>query len=247
MVAVSIGLVALFSSKFLDIRIIKKEIEGTRDTINFLEYLLTSSSILVKNSDGVPLKGMIDYSSLHTNLLNEMEKFPEYEFYFSLIMANGEKKVLSDYKFNVFTTCYKKFDMNKEFIVDSVALLCTPEELPKESRWECEPVTVRLKAIRTPLTELASWISKLCLLEGSYERNIPIDFSTLTLIKVFTQENKICFRFEDNSEICRPFSCEKKIKLSFSHELKNECFFITLKKLKDVIILETPEGYGYVE
>jgi hypothetical protein len=206
------------------VNVFKEELIQSRDTIDMLQFLLTSSDLLVsENGRKVRLalnKTLLEDKENVEKILNE-QSFTDYNYRLEVFSnANFSEKIfdLNFTYFNLDSECYKQYEIYYPISRDSSALLCE-----KPSNYFCEPVIVRLTTVKTPLSQLATWISKLCsgYQNVSFEKHIILDTSELIECKggeekcgIKYSQNYVCFYLNalgKDKPICKQYNCKLPI------------------------------------
>jgi hypothetical protein len=239
---ITVGMLYFLTGKFVELKVFKEELIQSRDTIDMLQFLLTSSDLLV-SKDGEKIRLALNKTLLENK--EDVEKilskqsFTDYDYKLEIFSsANFSEKIfdLNFTYFNLDSECYKKYETYYPISRDSLALLCE-----KPSNYFCGPVVVRLTTAKTPLSQLATWISKLCsgYQNTSFEKHIILDTSELIecgggkeKCGIKYSKNYVCFYLKNLGEdkpICKPHNCGLEIDhISFAPEEK--CADIILNK-----------------
>jgi hypothetical protein len=239
---ITVGMLYFLSGKFIELKVFKEELIQSRDTIDMLQFLLTSSDLLVsENGRKVRLalnKTLLEDKEKVEKILNE-RSFTDYNYRLEIFSnANFSEKIFDlDFTyFNLNSECYQQYEIYYPISRDSSALLCE-----KPSNYFCEPVIVRLTTVKTPLSQLATWISKLC--SGypnvTFEKHIILDTSELINCTggkkncgIKYSQNYVCFYLEnlgENKPICKQYNCELPID-HFPLSPEKKCTDIVLNK-----------------
>lgn len=219
---ITVGVLYFLSGKFLELKIFKEELIQSRDTIDMLQFLLTSSDLLINDEDGKKMRLMLNKTVLNNGemvkKIVDEKSYPDYDYRLEIYSKADFSDKLFDFNFiyfNLESDCYQKYGIYYPITRDSSALLCE-----KSSNYFCEPVMVRLTTAKTPLSQMAAWISKLC--SGyqniSFEKHIILNTSELvactggqTNCGIEYNTTHICLYLDSTGtgkQICKRYYCE---------------------------------------
>lgn len=153
--AALLGITLYVLDRYLDLRVVSYTVDATRQASNLLQGLLTSSSIVAGNKLILKEGKIRDTNSLQTNWDICCDP-TEYDFDLKLSWLDSDEKIdreidnINPY-FNLNSSCY----LNYQRIKGNAEM---PISVCNESQ-VCFPGLASITLMRTPVSELAFWLS----------------------------------------------------------------------------------------
>ena len=256
MVAIGVAIIFLFFGKFVDVKVMKFELEEAREALNLLQTISTSSDLLVKDSNKQPIKLMFDkkildeYNSKSPNegIFYEEKCCNAIEYDYNLEFTDlktDDKWSYGNLKFDLSSECYSVVSLNQKVKTQMPVNICEDGK--------CDFATASIELARTPLSELAFWISQVCLRQESVIKTIPFDQNSVKGIKIDTDKKEVCVSLNTGDVICKKIYCGTGIQVEgedtyWSPTLINGGRQITAStKCFNAIVNSTSEGIVHVK
>ncbi len=255
-IAITFGLVLAFvhimGGRFLEVKVIKQELDASRDATLFLQALLTRSDILVKDSIGSKIPYVVNNTSLTLSNIEKfyLNNFPSVEFKLEIFNSTSINfSYQFDFlNFNFSSACLSQF--YKPVFSDTRILLCN------DSLLECYPATARIIGFRSPLTLIADELSKACIRKRmervKFVRYIPIDYSQIARCPaepccgINITDSKICSCIEIKGRkkfVCFPTACkDDKVEITARYP-SGFCDYAVVNSTGFEVFLEIPADY----
>jgi len=219
-----IAIIVFFLDKYLDLRVIAYTADASRQATNLLHFIVTSGC-----TGAVEEKLVLNLDKLNPSHFNE-ERWEDcsnleydYDFYVNSIDDSESYEVVKKLVFNFDDMCYLSYQRIKGYVEMPVAL-CNRWEGGEES---CKAGIANLTLMKTPLSELAFWVS-----QASLRIKEGHDSELIKSIRVGPEVNTIDV---DNDKICMTVNGVKRCKLLF---IEPGQFKVCIKKVDDVEILD---------
>jgi hypothetical protein len=265
MIAFVIAILFIFLTKFIDLKVVKLELQESRDALNLLQTISTSSELLVKDSANQPLKLMFDKSMLDKYSKKSPDEGIFYDekccnsvqYDYNLQFADlktGSKWSFGNLKYDLSSQCYSVADMNIKVSAQMPADIC--------SNGKCDFSTVNIEMARTPLSELAFWISEVCLRKDNVTKTVPFDQDSMKGIKIDINKKEVCTSLQDGERVCKKFYCDNAMRILSDSTRSNywnptifnggkqfssnvDCFNVVIEKsvIENVVNVTIPQDY----
>lgn len=194
--SILLGVIFFFLDKYLDMRVVSYSVDMTRQAMNLLNNILnTGEGFLVVDIGN--LGSILPYIDV-----------PEYDYNLTIRTVGG--RPLYSYQKNIkffdFTSgCYYSYQLMKGYAELPVVIKEDGKRIPG---------IARLELVRTPISELAFWIS-----QGSFRVEEGFDEEVVKLIRAefdelyFNGDGEICMKDIGRGPACKSFTNSSVVKL----------------------------------
>jgi len=206
--ALLIAVIFLFLDKYLDLRVVAYTADASRQATNLLHFLLNSDC-----TGAVKEKLVLDLVELREFRFEE-ERWGdcenlEYDYNFSVVENSESHIVVKKLVFDLNDRCYLSYQRVKGYAEMPVVVYREWSESP-DRELDFRPGIASLTLMKTPLSELAFWVSQasLRIKEGHDEevfKSIRVG-PDVTYIMIHMNERKICMNGPNiDEEVCKNF------------------------------------------
>lgn len=206
-IAFFVAVIVLILNKYLDLRVVAYTADASRQATNLIH------SILASNCTGaVEKKLVLDFYRLKEVPLDECENL-EYDYNFSVTrIGDGYSKKIEKLVFNFDDQCYLSYQRIKGYVEMPVVLHYEPTR--EEGNYRAG--IAKLTLMKTPLSELAFWISQasLRIKEGHDEEIIKSIRVGPEVIRIKIENGKICMNVKNvPNEVCKQLFLDSTAKV----------------------------------
>ena len=254
MVGIAIMLFLFFTGEYIDIKIVKEDYEEYGKAVDLMHAIATSSDIIAKNSDGLKLKLVLDKNAL----LAEESKKREIDGYYYLSydyslkiddFKTGETWLLGfpEETLNNFIKNERKCIEKDERILASKSIpVIIKNDISKNSG------QLKIKLTKTPLSQLAYYISLSCMMPGSesdkfqkiilaYGLDSPQD--NIKITKLDEKSYDVCVKTEDSIQLCKKISCSVEIvQETYTGNSNTDCPEFIIKNTGGKVVVYKPQS-----
>jgi len=190
-----LGIIFFFLDKYLDMRVISYSVDMTRQAMNLLNTIMNSLSkegLLVIDKEKLSSKNIFRYD------------IPEYDYNLTVKCIDGKvyrfQKNIDAFDFT--SGCYLPYQVMKGYAELPVIIKDGNKRIPAKAR---------LELVRTPISELAFWIS-----QGSFRVKEGFDKEVVKLVRADFKEvyldsdNRICMTNYGKPTACKEFNSHGK-------------------------------------
>lgn len=248
LILIAVAVYFIITGKFVELTVEKQNTEQIRSAANLLQTISTSSPLLLKDSNSQPIKLLFDKSKTEESL-DECCNSLEYDYKF--VIEADKTNVMTIYNFEnnqkdkapfmSYSNCYLTRNLFYTTTVDIPANICTDIE-------HCKFAVASVSIYKTPLSELTYWLSRACVEENDFLKEIPFAAGECGSLPcqigrdiVFDQsKKKVCINFANRQRVCKKYFCDETINIvvaparmespiiPLSEELN--CYLLNLKK-----------------
>ncbi len=253
MVGIAIMLFLFFTGQYIDIKIVKEDYEEYGKAVDLMHAIATSSDIVAKNSDDQKLKLVLDKNAL----LTEESKKREIDGYYYLNYDYSLK--IDDFKtgemwflgfpeeaLNNFIKKEKKCIEKDERILASKSIPVIIKNVDSKNSGQ-----LKMKLTRTPLSQLAYYISLSCMMPSSesdkFQKTVlayGLDSSqdNVKITKLDEKNYDVCVKTNDLIQLCKKISCSVEIvQETYTGNSNIDCPEFIIKNTGGKVIVYRPQ------
>lgn len=207
--AITVMILLFFSGKYLEFKIIEEDYIEYTKAIDMLSAITTSSSIVEKNTENLPMKLILDKNTIITkeNIIpqKEIDDFSYLDYDYSIEITDfktGEVWNLGFEKdvLNRFVKNGKRCLDLSEKPLSSVSI---PAIIKKDDSRNAGQIKIWLTS--TPLSKLTYFTSIACSTEG-FEKNVWL--YEIEDVKFDDSNDEICVKPKNSDELCKKIKCD---------------------------------------